>query len=47
MGTYTIGTVPAQDLIGKAFLVYWPGFMPLTPNGPNIVLDIGRVRWIH
>ncbi len=46
-GTYTLGTVPAQDMIGKAFLVYWPGFLPLTPNGPNIVLDLGRVRWIH
>lgn len=46
-GAYKIGTVPAGDMIGRAFLVYWPGFLPLTPNGPNIVPDFGRVRWIN
>jgi signal peptidase I len=45
-GAYKIGTVPARDMIGRAFLVYWPGFLPLTPQGPNIVPDLGRVRWI-
>lgn len=45
-GDYKVGTVPARDMIGRAFLVYWPGFLPL-PRGPNIVPDIGRIRWIH
>jgi signal peptidase I len=46
-GEYTIGTVPASQMIGRAFFVYWPGFLPLTPNGPNVLPDLGRVRWIH
>lgn len=46
-GEYTIGTVPADQMIGPAFLVYWPGFMPVLPGGPNILPDFGRVRWIH
>ena len=46
-GKYDIGTVPADQMIGRAFLVYWPGFMPLGPNGPNLLPDLGRVRWIH
>jgi signal peptidase I len=45
--TYDIGTVPADQMIGRAFFVYWPGFMPLTPWGPNLLPDLGRVRWIH
>jgi len=46
-GTYEIGTVPADQVIGRAFFVYWPGFMPLPPTGYNILPDLGRVRWIH
>ncbi|RMF74355.1 MAG: hypothetical protein D6744_14590 [Planctomycetota bacterium] len=46
-GDYKIGTVPADQMIGRAFFVYWPGFLPLLPEGPNIVPDFGRVRWIH
>ncbi len=46
-GRYDIGTVPASQMIGRAFFVYWPGFLPLTPGGPNLLPDIGRVRWIH
>lgn len=44
---YAIGTVPADQMIGRAFLVYWPGFMPLPPLGAPALLDLGRVRWIH
>ncbi len=44
---YEIGTVPADQLIGRAFLVYWPGFMPLTGQGLHFLPDFGRVRWIH
>lgn len=46
-GEYTIGTVPADQMIGRAFLVYWPGFLPLSPSGPNLLPDLGHVRWIH
>ena len=45
-GEYQIGTVPADQMIGRAFLVYWPGFLPLTEKGGNILPDLGRVRWI-
>lgn len=41
-GKYQIGTVPRDQLIGQAFLVYWPGFR-LFPPQP----DAGRIRWIH
>ena len=46
-GKYQTGTVPADQLIGRAFFVYWPGFMPLFPGLPNCLPDLGRVRWIH
>jgi len=46
-GEYQIGTVPADQMIGRAFFVYWPGLMPLFPGLPNCLPDLGRVRWIH
>lgn len=45
-GEYAVGTVPADQMIGRAFLVYWPGFLPLVGN-LTIVPDLGSVRWIH
>lgn len=45
-GRYQVGTVPADQLIGRAFFVYWPGFYPLG-NGPSVLPDTGRLRWIH
>lgn len=49
-GTYDIGTVPADQMLGRAFLVYCPGFHPV-PGMPaksfNLLPDLGRVRWIH
>lgn len=54
-GRYTVGTVPADQMIGKAFLVYFPG-MPHIPGAPDIRYrgidlavrpDLGHVRWIH
>lgn len=44
---YTPGTVPADQMIGRAFFVYWPGFLPLSPRGPSFLPDLGRVRWIR
>ncbi len=46
-GEFHLGTVPADQMIGRAFFVYWPGFLPLTPRGPNLLPDFGRVRWIR
>jgi signal peptidase I len=48
-GEYQIGTVPADQMLGRAFLVYWPGFMPLPGRilGLNVLPDFGHVRWIH
>lgn len=46
-GDYLVGTVPADQMIGRAFFVYWPGFLPLTSQGPALLPDLGRVRWIH
>lgn len=47
-GEYTIGTVPADQMIGRAFLVYWPGsFMPPSMSGLWLIGDLGRIRWIH
>lgn len=54
-GRYQLGTVPADQLIGPAFFVYWPGTDALLPHlalpGPlnalNQVPSPGRARWIH
>ncbi len=46
-GEYHVGTVRRDHLIGRAFFVYWPGFLPLTPHGPNLLPDFGRARWIR
>lgn len=53
-GDYHIGTVPSDQMIGPAFLVYFPGLMPLTswnlplsPWGDRALPDVGRIRWIH
>lgn len=44
-GEYHAGTVPSDQMIGRAFFVYWPGFMPLI--GDRALLpDAGRVRFI-
>ncbi len=44
---YRLGTVPADQMIGRAFFVYWPGFLPSPIGGWNIIPDIGHVRWIR
>jgi signal peptidase I len=54
-GRYHPGTVPADQLIGPAFFVYWPGMGELTAdeNLPqplrllNRLPSPGRIRWIH
>jgi len=46
-GRYQLGTVPGDQLIGPAFFVYWPGFLPLGPDRLTILPDLGRLRWIR
>ncbi len=48
---FQLGTVPRDQLIGKAFFVYWPNgyrfkWLPIFGDwGP--VPDVGRMRWIR
>jgi len=48
-----LGTVPRDQLIGKAFFVYWPSGHPLSwlpiprLNDFGIIPDVGRMRWIR
>jgi signal peptidase I len=54
-GEYHRGTVPTDQLIGPAFLVYWPGTDALLPDRYlpqwlrllNQLPGPGRIRWIH
>ena len=50
---FQLGTVPRDQLIGKAFFVYWPSGYPV-PYVPRIgslrwpfIPDVGRMRWIR
>ncbi len=50
---FQLGTVPRDQLIGKAFFVYWPSGHRLSwlPSLGSwhwpIVPDVGRMRWIR
>ncbi|MEK6797977.1 MAG: S26 family signal peptidase [Planctomycetota bacterium] len=50
---FQLGTVPRDQLIGKAFFVYWPSGqrLPWLPSVGAwhwpIVPDVGRMRWIR
>lgn len=44
---YRIGTVPADQMIGKAFFVYWPSGYPLLGSGVPVVPNVGRMRLIR
>ncbi len=48
---FQLGTVPRDQLIGKAFFVYWPSghrvdWLPLL-NRYGFIPDVGRMRWIR
>jgi hypothetical protein len=48
---YQLGTVPEDQLIGRAFFVYWPGghrteLIPFLRNR-GIIPNFGRMRWIR
>ncbi len=48
-----LGTVPRDQLIGKAFFVYWPSghrlsWLPIPGlRRLGIIPDVGRMRWIR
>lgn len=44
---YQRGTVPADQLIGQAFFVYWPGGHRLGERGLPVVPNVGRMRIIR
>ena len=50
---FQLGTVPRDQLIGKAFFVYWPSghrmsWLPIpTLKKLGIIPDVGRMRWIR
>ncbi len=49
--TYQLGTVAADQLIGRAFFVYWPSghrsaFIPLLDRF-GLIPNVGRMRWIR
>lgn len=45
---YQVGTVPADQLIGKAFFVYWPaGYRASWAGGLALIPNFGRLRWIE
>lgn len=44
---YQYGTVPGDQMIGKAFFVYWPGGLRLSKRTPAIIPNFGRMRIIR
>ncbi|MCH7526569.1 MAG: hypothetical protein IID39_03945 [Planctomycetes bacterium] len=48
---YQMGTVPADQIVGRAFFVYWPSglrpdWLPLLRNW-GVVPNVGEMRWIR
>ena len=48
---FELGTVPRDQLIGKAVFVYWPSghrldWVPMFSRW-GLVPDVGRMRWIR
>jgi len=44
---YQLGTVRADQIVGRAFFVYLPGLLPLDCKGGWRIPDLGRVRFIR
>ena len=44
---YQLGTVPGDQMIGRAFFVYWPGGLRLSEDVPAIIPNVGRMRIIR
>jgi signal peptidase I len=41
------GVVPRPMIVGKAWCVYFPAPMPMSPGGVSLIPDFGRVRFIR
>lgn len=46
-GLYQLGTVPADQIVGKAFFVYWPAGFRIFKTGPAIIPNVGKMRIIR
>jgi signal peptidase I len=46
-GDYQMGTVPRDQIVGRAFFVYLPGLLPMDERGRWRIPDLGRVRFIR
>lgn len=46
-GDYQFGTVPGDQMIGRAFFVYWPSGFRLSKETPAIIPNVGRMRMIR
>jgi signal peptidase I len=44
---YQYGTVPGDQMIGRAFFVYWPGGIRFSAGTPAIIPNVGRMRIIR
>ena len=45
---YRVGTVPEDQLLGKAFFVYWPaGYRLSWGGGIGLIPNFGQMRWIR
>ncbi len=46
-GDYQYGTVPGDQLIGRAFFVYWPSGLRLSEGTIGIIPNVGKMRIIR
>jgi signal peptidase I len=46
-GRYQLGTVPRDQMVGRAVFVYWPSGYRLLGSGPMIVPNVGDMRFIR
>ena len=46
-GAYRLGTVRADQIVGKAFFVYLPGLLPIDGADRWRIPDLGRMRFIR
>ena len=44
---YQFGTVPGDQLIGRAFFAYWPNGLRFSKDTPRIIPNVGRMRIIR
>ncbi len=46
-GDYQYGTVPGDQMIGRAFFVYWPSGLRFSKETPAVIPNVGRMRIIR